>query len=50
MITPAQYCISGGKSGGLPDALSDALGLNVKRSRSEKTFVILGGFELALAA
>ena len=50
IITPAQYCISGGKNGGFPNALSDALGLNVKRSTSENTFVILGGFELAAAA
>jgi hypothetical protein len=42
MITPAQYCISGGNvGGGLGNSLSHELGLNVNLSTRENTFVCL---------
>ena len=46
IITPGQYCISGGKNGGLEIALSLGLGLNVNLSTNENTFLFLDGFEL----
>ena len=49
MMTPAQYCISGGSvGGGFGKSYSCELGRKVNRSTSENTFVWRGGVGAAV--